>query len=147
MWVVWLSAASSRPIRRSSARSLFRRQPLPAAQPAFVEGVKNLHNFQFDEAAVAFQKAQQADPGFALAYWGEAMSHNHPLWAQLDLEAASKVLERLAPTPEARVAKARTPKEKAFVDAANQLFYAPGDKLARDKAYSQAMAADVRAVA
>jgi hypothetical protein len=45
----------------------------PTAQPAFLEGVKDLHSFQFDEAAVAFQKAQQTDPGFALAYWGEAM--------------------------------------------------------------------------
>jgi len=26
-----------------------------AAQPAFLTGVKALHNFQFDEAAVAFQ--------------------------------------------------------------------------------------------
>ena len=33
-----------------------------AAQPAFLEGVKELHSFQFDEAAVAFQKAQQLDP-------------------------------------------------------------------------------------
>ena len=111
----------------------------PAAQPAFLEGVKDLHSFQFDEAAVAFQKAQQLDPGFALAYWGEAMSYNHPLWAQLDLEAARKALEKLAPALDGRLAKARTPKEKAFIDAVNQLFYAPGDKLARDTAYSQAM--------
>ena len=50
----------------------------PAAQGAFLEGVKNLHSFQFDEAAVAFQRAQTTDPTFAMAYWGEAMSHNHP---------------------------------------------------------------------
>ena len=49
------------------------------AQPIFLQGVKDLHNFQFDEAAVAFQKAEQIDPNFAMAYWGEAMSHNHPL--------------------------------------------------------------------
>jgi hypothetical protein len=45
-----------------------------SAQPLFLEGVKDLHNFQFDEAAVAFQKAEQLDPNFAMAYWGEAMS-------------------------------------------------------------------------
>ena len=111
-----------------------------AAQPAFIEGVKDLHSFEFDEAAEAFQKAQKLDPSFALAYWGEAMSYNHPLWAQLDLPAARKALERLAPTPEARVAKARTPKEKAYLEAAQVLFYSPGDKLARDIAYSHAMA-------
>ena len=111
-----------------------------AAQPKFIEGVKDLHSFEFDEAAAAFHQAQQIDPNFAMAYWGEAMSYNHPLWAQLDLPAAKKALERLAPTQEGRLAKAHTEKEKAYLDAVNQLFYAPGDKLARDNAYSDAMA-------
>jgi len=110
------------------------------AQPAFLEGVKDLHNFQFDEAAVAFQKAEQVDPNFAMAYWGEAMSHNHPLWAEVDAPAAQKALEKLAPTTEARAAKAKTEKEKAYLDAVNQLFYGSDDKLARDNAYSHAMA-------
>jgi tetratricopeptide (TPR) repeat protein len=110
-----------------------------SAQPAFIEGVKELHSFQFDEAAVAFQKAQQLDPEFALAYWGQAMSYNHPLWAQVDVPAAKKALERLAPTLDARLAKARTEKEKAYLQAVELLFYSPGDKLARDRAYSQAM--------
>ena len=111
-----------------------------AAQPRFIEGVKDLHSFEFDEAAEAFHQAQQLDPNFALAYWGEAMSYNHPLWAQLDLPAARKALERLAPTLEGRLAKAHTEKEKAYLEAVNELFYAPGDKLARDNAYSDAMA-------
>ncbi len=111
-----------------------------AAQSKFIEGVKDLHSFEFDEAAEAFRQAQQIDPNFALAYWGEAMSYNHPLWAQLDLPAARKALERLAPTPEGRLAKAHTEKEKAYLAAVNELFYAPGDKLARDNAYSDAMA-------
>jgi tetratricopeptide (TPR) repeat protein len=111
-----------------------------AAQPKFIEGVKDLHSFEFDEAAEAFHQARQLDPDFALTYWGEAMSYNHPLWAQLDLTAARKALERLAPTLEGRLAKAHTEKEKAYLEAVNQLFYAPGDKLARDKAYSEAMA-------
>jgi len=112
-----------------------------AAQAAFIEGVKDLHSFQFDEAAVAFQRAQQADPSFAMAYWGEAMSHNHPLWAQQDDKAAKAILEKIAPTSDARQAKAKLPKEKAFLKAIDILYYAPGDKLARDTAYSEAMAA------
>jgi tetratricopeptide (TPR) repeat protein len=110
------------------------------AQDAFLTGVKALHNFQFDEAAVAFQQAQKADPSFAMAYWGEAMSHNHPLWAQQDVEKARQVLDRLDPTPAGRLAKAKLPKEKAFFDAIHTLYFSPGDKLARDNAYSQAMA-------
>ena len=111
-----------------------------AAQPAFLEGVKALHSFQFDEAADAFRRAQKADPDFALAYWGEAMSHNHPLWAQQDRDAARKALEKLAPTHDARLAKAKLPKEKALLEAMQVLYESPGEKLARDKAYSEFMA-------
>src|SRR5580692_12272091 len=77
-----------------------------AAQPSFIEGVKELHSFQFDEAALAFQKAEQIDPNFAMAYWGEAMSHNHPLWAEVDVDKAKQALEKLAPTVDGRLAKA-----------------------------------------
>ena len=61
-----------------------------AAQEAFLTGVKALHSFQFDEAAVAFQQAQKADPSFAMAYWGEAMSHNHPSGRSRTSEAAKQ---------------------------------------------------------
>src|SRR5258706_8146153 len=107
----------------------------PAAQAPFLVGVKALYNFEFDIAAEAFQQSQKADPGFALAYWGEAMSFNHPLWAQQDLPAARRVLERLAPTAAARAAKAPAGKERDLMEAVEVLFGA-GDKLVRDMAYS-----------
>ncbi len=112
----------------------------PAAQQTFLDGVKSLHSFQFDEAAEAFRRAQKADPTFALACWGEAMSYNHPLWAQQDTEAAKRTLDKIAPTPEGRLAKVQLPQEKAFLQAADVLFSSSGDKLARDKAYAEAMA-------
>jgi len=111
-----------------------------AAQPAFLEGVKNLHSFQFDEAAAACQRAQKTDPSFAMAYWCEAMSHNHPLWAQQDTAAAKAILEKIAPTLDGRLAKVKTDKEKAFLRAIDVLYYSPGDKLQRDTAYSTTMA-------
>src|SRR5688572_9580348 len=86
----------------------------PAAQAHFLRGVAALHSFWYDEAADAFRAAQQADPGFAMAYWGEAMTHNHPIWSEQDRDAARAALERLAPTPEARAAKAPTEREKAW---------------------------------
>ena len=109
-----------------------------AAQTAFLTGVKALHNFEFDTAAEAFRQAQKADPNFALAYWGEAMSFNHPLWAEQDIASARKVLERLAPTAAERAAKAPAGKERGLIDAVDVLFGA-GDKYARDDAYSAAM--------
>ena len=112
----------------------------PAAQAPFLTGVKGLYNFEFDIAAEAFRDAQKADPAFALAYWGEAMSYNHPLWAQQDLAAARKVLERLAPTAAARAAKAPAGKEREFMESADVLFGA-GDKLTRDIAYADTLKA------
>lgn len=133
-------AQASRPSSQEFGSITFPTSGAPAAQAAFLTGVKALHNFEFDEAALAFQEAQKADPSFVMAYWGEAMSHNHPLWAQQDVDAARKILERADPTHEGRVAKAKLPKEKAFLVAMHELYFAPGDKLARDNAYSQAMA-------
>jgi len=112
----------------------------PAAQAPFLIGVKGLYNFEFDIAADAFRDAQKADPAFALAYWGEAMSYNHPLWAQQDLAAARKVLERLAPTAAARAAKAPAGKERELMESVEVLF-GPGDKLVRDIAYADTLKA------
>ncbi len=131
---------SARPATQQFGSITFPTSGAPAAQTAFLTGVKALHNFQFDEAAVAFKEAQAADAQFAMAYWGEAMSHNHPLWAQQDLAKAKEALDRLAPTHEARLAKAKLPKEKAFLEAQHVLYFSPGDKLARDLAYSNVMA-------
>jgi len=55
-----------------------------AAQPAFLRGVTALHNFQYEDAAESFLEAQRADPGFAMAYWGEAMAYNQTLWLNED---------------------------------------------------------------
>ena len=142
MCLVLVCCAATTPLASQELGSItFPTSGAPAAQAAFLAGVKSLHSFQFDEAAVAFQRAQKTDPAFAMAYWGEAMSHNHPLWAQQDTAAAKTVLEKIAPTLAARVAKVKTAKEKALIEAIDVLYYAPGDKLARDNAYAVAMAA------
>jgi tetratricopeptide (TPR) repeat protein len=110
----------------------------PAAQADFVKGLAALHNFQYPLAAQAFQRAQAADPDFALAYWGEAMSHDHAVWHEQDLAAARAALAKLGATPEARAAKAKTPREKAYLEAAEILF-GEGDENDRDRRYSLAM--------
>ena len=110
----------------------------PAAQAQFVRGVAALHSFFYDEAADLFREAQKADPGFALAYWGEAMTYNHPIWSEQDRDAALAALARLAPTPAQRAAKAPTEREKAWL-AAVEILYGEGEKPARDAAYAEAM--------
>ena len=84
-----------------------------AAQAAFLRGALLLHLFEYPDAAKAFREARQLDPGFAMAYWGEAMTYNHGIWNQLDADAGRAALDRLGPTPAARAAMAPTPREKA----------------------------------
>ena len=84
----------------------------PEAREHFHKGALLLHSFEFDDAREEFEKARQIDSDFALAYWGEAMTHNHLLWGQEDQKAGQAALEKLAPSAEARLKKAPTEREK-----------------------------------
>ena len=109
-----------------------------AAQEPFVRGVLLLHSFEFEPAAEAFIEAQEADPGFALAYWGEAMTYNHALWREKDTKAAKEALAKLASNPKERRARAATEREAIYLDAVEAL-YANGSKEKQDLAYRDAM--------
>jgi len=108
-----------------------------------VRGVLLLHSFEYDDAIEAFRQAQRIDPGFAMAYWGEALSYNQPLWYNENVDKARAVLARLAPTRAARQARAPTAREKAYLDAVERLF-GDGAKPERDRAYADSMAAIAR---
>src|SRR5688500_7365909 len=86
----------------------------PIAQRVFIRGVLLRHSFEYDEAVAAFREAQRVAPQFVMAYWGEAMSYNQPLWRNENLSRARETLARLAPTPAARAAKAPTQREKGY---------------------------------
>jgi tetratricopeptide (TPR) repeat protein len=110
----------------------------PNAQSAFVRAVLLLHSFEYDDAIEAFRQAQQIDPGFAMAYWGEALSYNQPLWYNESVDKARAALARLGPTRNARQGKAPTAREKGYLDAVERLF-GDGDKASRDLAYAGRM--------
>jgi tetratricopeptide (TPR) repeat protein len=107
-----------------------------SAQPAFLRGLALLHNFEYDGAASAFRDAQQRDPGFAMAYWGEAMTYNHGIWREQDSVKARAVLARLGATPSERLAKAKTQREKDYLGTLDILYFGPGTKNGRDSAYA-----------
>jgi tetratricopeptide (TPR) repeat protein len=111
----------------------------PAAQSDFLDGLALLHDFEYPLAAAAFRRAEAVDPGFAMAYWGEAMTFNHPVWMQQDLKSARAVLNKLAPTPAARRARAKTDREQEYLDAV-EILYGDGSKEERDFRYEDAMA-------
>lgn len=111
----------------------------PAAQTDFHDGLALLHDFEYRAAADAFRRAQAADPSFAMAYWGEAMTFNHPIWMQQDLKGARAALTKLAPTPAERRARAKTDREKEYFDTV-EVLYGEGSKEARDFRYEDALA-------
>jgi tetratricopeptide (TPR) repeat protein len=104
------------------------------AQASFVQGVLLLHSFEFDDSRTAFLEAQAIDPEFAMAIWGEALTLNHPLWAQQDRKTALEVLAKLTPNIE----KNTTRREQMYL-AAVRILYGEGEKPSRDIAYMQAM--------
>ena len=109
-----------------------------AAQAPFLRGLALLHSFEYDQAGEAFRAAQQADAGFAMAFWGEALTYAHLLWGEDDMVAARAALTRLADGREARLAKAATARERAY-GAAIEALVGDGDVPARVRAFTAAM--------
>lgn len=104
----------------------------------YEKGMLLLHSFEYTDAAEQFQNAQKADPNCAMAYWGEAMTLNHPLWREQKYNQAKEVIEKLGPHKEAQLAKFKTPYEKDMFRAVC-ILYGPGDKKDRDVQYAQFM--------
>src|SRR5579884_1145025 len=108
------------------------------AHDAFIQGVIALHSSAYDDAAAHFREAAKVDPNFVMAYWGEAMSFNHPFWNQQDLAGARRALTKLGLTRSARSAKAATARERSYLDAV-EILYGEGDRDYRDFAFADAM--------
>ena len=116
----------------------------PGAQADFLRGLLLLHSFEYAAARRSFLAAERADQGFAMAYWGEALTYNHTLWGEQDLEAARAALAKLGATPEDRAAKAPTARERGYLASVDQL-YGEGSKEQRDANFSAALGALARA--
>jgi len=102
------------------------------AQEDFIRGVLLLHSFEYGPSAQAFKAAQEKDPNFAMAYWGEAMTYNHPLWRAKDEQAAHNVFARMPST-------APTDRENGFLNAVRLLYEQGESKEDQDRAYMEAM--------
>ena len=80
----------------------------------FNTGVALLHSFEYDESEKVFAKLIEQDPGFAMAYWGVAMSNFHPLWAPPSLQELQKGAKAV------NIAKSianKTKRETDYIDA------------------------------
>ncbi|WP_420438925.1 tetratricopeptide repeat protein [Candidatus Palauibacter sp.] len=108
------------------------------AQQHFLRGVAILHSFGWKQAREQFHAAQELDPDFVMAYWGESLAYNHPLVSQMDPTEPRKALERLGATPAERMAKAPTDREKGFLKAV-EILWSEADHVDRRVGYMEAM--------
>lgn len=104
-----------------------------AAQQAFEVGVLALHNFWYEEAREHFRKAAELDPGFAMAYWGEALTHDAPLQGPRGLQdaGAGQALIDSLDELQGRGALRWSEREQNYVDALRPLFKGRGSPQSR----------------
>ena len=112
----------------------------PAVAADFDRALALLHNFWYVRALERFNQVAKKDPGCAMAYWGAAMTYNHPFWdppSQADETAAWTLAQRGLSAEES------SPREKLYLAAVAALFQdgGAGSKSARDQRYRDAMAA------
>lgn len=109
-----------------------------AVDETFHKAVLLLHNFEYEDAAELFIEVQGKDANYAMAYWGEAMTYDHQVWGDLNIEKARAALNRLAPSAEERLNKGKTELEKDLITSIEILF-GEGSKPDREKKYSTFM--------
>lgn len=99
-----------------------------------------LHNFWYARALEAFNKVIQADPQCVMAYWGAAMTYNHPFW---DAPTPEDEAAAWALVQKGMHATKGTSREKMYLDAVAALYKnaGAGSKSDRDEAYKDAMKA------
>jgi tetratricopeptide (TPR) repeat protein len=112
----------------------------PAVSADFDRALALLHNFWYARAFERFNQVAKNDPECAMAYWGAAMTYNHPFWdppSQTDETAAWTLVQKGVR------AKKASGREKLYLNAVAALYNnaGAGTKSARDENYRDAMAA------
>jgi hypothetical protein len=130
----------------TSARKLgtvhFTTSCAPAAQPVFNRAVALLHSFEFRLANEGFDETLKADPACGIAYWGLALSAWGNPFAP-GIKTPKQIETGLAAVQNARVAGARTQREKDYIAAVAMLYENAGtaDQPTRLNSYRDAMSA------
>jgi hypothetical protein len=112
----------------------------PAVAADFDRALALLHNFWYARALEGFQRVSNEDPECAIAYWGAAMTYNHPFWdppSQTDETVAWALVQKGLSAPGASA------RERLYLAAVAALYKnaRAGAKPVRDQDYRDAMAA------
>jgi tetratricopeptide (TPR) repeat protein len=112
----------------------------PAVRGSFDRALAVLHNFWYARALTQFQEIQKADPECAMAYWGAAMTYNHPFWDQPSQEDETAAW---AQVQKGLNAKSQSDREHMYLLAVAALYKdaGAGTKQSRDEGYRDQMAA------
>ena len=112
------------------------------AQPPFGRAMALLHSFEFGRAIDDFSATLKADPSCAIAEWGIALSRWTNPFA-IGIRPANQLKPGLDAVARARAIGAKTPRERAYIDAVARLYtdFETVDQRARVLAYRDAMAA------
>lgn len=101
-----------------------------AVKPVFNRAVALLHSFEYDQARNVFKAVQAREPDCAMAFWGEAMTYLHVLWAPPS-ESEFKIASRAV--AKAQKINTSTPEEKSYINALAQYFDRPWVDAERDQ--------------
>ncbi len=110
------------------------------AQLWFDRGLALCFGFNHEEAVQCFDRAAQADPGFAMAHWGRAYAlgpnYNSTVIDDVASQAAWEAIQRAQALKQGASAA-----EAALIDAMAQRYAwpAPEDRMPLERAYAEAM--------
>jgi tetratricopeptide (TPR) repeat protein len=112
----------------------------PAVAAEFDRALALLHNFWYARSFERFTQIAKNDPECAMAYWGAAMTYNHPFWdppSPADERAAWALVQKGMAAQEASA------RERLYLAAVAALYKDAGfgTKSMRDQNYRDAMAA------
>ena len=111
----------------------------PMVGAEFDRSLALLHNFWYARALERFNQVAKDDPECAMAYWGAAMTYNHPFWdppSQADETAAWALVQK------GMTAQNASAREKLFLAAVAELYKdtGAGTRAERNEHYRDAMA-------
>jgi tetratricopeptide (TPR) repeat protein len=112
----------------------------PDTRAGFNRAVALLHSFEFRDAIGSFDTVLAADPACAMAHWGRALA----FWGNPfvpGVKGGKPVQDGRAAAAAARATGSPTPRERAYIDAAGELYrnVDPTTQRARVLAYAGAM--------
>lgn len=84
-------------------------------QDAFNRAVALLHSFAYEDAEQAFTDIAKRDPRCGIAWWGVAMTNYHPVWPSP--YSPAELARGIAAAKKAETIGAKTPRERAYIDA------------------------------